>query len=73
MVDFRRVNPEEPQEGTTHEAVTTAAKKPKRFQCMRCDTRFARLEHLQRHERIRERCVFYIAMTRLTVEKPWVD
>ncbi|KMU81099.1 hypothetical protein CISG_02478 [Coccidioides immitis RMSCC 3703] len=28
------------------------AKKPRRFHCKRCDTRFSRLEHLQRHERI---------------------
>jgi uncharacterized Zn-finger protein len=27
--------------------------KPKRFQCPRCQRRFARLEHLQRHERTR--------------------
>jgi uncharacterized Zn-finger protein len=26
-------------------------KKPKRFQCHRCQRMFARLEHLQRHER----------------------
>ncbi|KAH7093622.1 hypothetical protein FB567DRAFT_177528 [Paraphoma chrysanthemicola] len=29
-----------------------AGKKEKRFQCEHCDRRFARLEHLQRHERI---------------------
>jgi transposase-like protein len=29
-------------------------KKPKRFLCHRCQRNFARLEHLQRHERIRE-------------------
>ncbi|KAH8807432.1 hypothetical protein F5884DRAFT_703514 [Xylogone sp. PMI_703] len=29
-----------------------AAKKTKRFQCKSCERRFARLEHLQRHERI---------------------
>ena len=28
--------------------------KPKRFQCGRCQRSFARLEHLQRHERTRE-------------------
>jgi uncharacterized Zn-finger protein len=30
--------------------------KPKRFQCARCLRRFARLEHLQRHERTRMLC-----------------
>jgi hypothetical protein len=29
-------------------------KKEKRFQCSHCQRLFARLEHLQRHERIRE-------------------
>jgi uncharacterized Zn-finger protein len=28
-------------------------KKPKRFQCKHCQRLFARLEHLQRHERTR--------------------
>jgi transposase-like protein len=28
--------------------------KEKRFQCTSCSRMFARLEHLQRHERIRE-------------------
>jgi uncharacterized Zn-finger protein len=30
------------------------AVKKKRFQCEHCSRLFARLEHLQRHERIRE-------------------
>jgi uncharacterized Zn-finger protein len=30
------------------------AEKKKRFQCEHCSRLFARLEHLQRHERIRE-------------------
>ncbi|EER37353.1 conserved hypothetical protein [Histoplasma capsulatum var. duboisii H88] len=50
MLDPPTAKHEEPQEGTIGE--TAATKKPKRFQCMRCETRFARLEHLQRHERI---------------------
>lgn len=29
-------------------------KKPKKFLCRRCQRTFARLEHLQRHERIRK-------------------
>jgi len=33
---------------------TQAGKKKKRFQCPDCDRLFARLEHLQRHERIRK-------------------
>ena len=37
------------------EAQAQAGKK-KRFQCEHCSRLFARLEHLQRHERIRE-CV----------------
>lgn len=28
--------------------------KEKRFECSHCQRRFARLEHLQRHDRIRE-------------------
>lgn len=31
-----------------------AGKKEKRFQCPHCQRLFARLEHLQRHERIRK-------------------
>ncbi|PGH02515.1 hypothetical protein AJ79_07628 [Helicocarpus griseus UAMH5409] len=52
MVDTPIANQEEPppQEETTPRKPAT--KKPKRFQCTRCETRFARLEHLQRHERI---------------------
>jgi uncharacterized Zn-finger protein len=33
---------------------TDIAGKKKRFQCEHCSRLFARLEHLQRHERIRE-------------------
>ncbi|KAL2381852.1 regulatory protein [Blastomyces gilchristii SLH14081] len=52
MLNHPTAKQEEPQEGTQREPAPTATKKPKRFQCMRCETRFARLEHLQRHERI---------------------
>ncbi|KAF4541915.1 uncharacterized protein LTHEOB_8069 [Lasiodiplodia theobromae] len=40
-------------EGTTagDEEARPTPKKPKRFQCRRCQRLFARLEHLQRHER----------------------
>ncbi|GME48651.1 Transcription factor [Neofusicoccum parvum] len=34
-----------------HDDARPAPKKPKRFQCRRCQRLFARLEHLQRHER----------------------
>lgn len=34
-------------------------KKEKRFQCPHCQRAFARLEHLQRHERIRKSCDSY--------------
>lgn len=37
-----------------HPAGSQVGKKEKRFQCEHCDRRFARLEHLQRHERIRK-------------------
>ncbi|EEH38536.2 C2H2 transcription factor (AmdA) [Paracoccidioides lutzii Pb01] len=49
MVDSPVASWEVPQEEKTPRDTGT---KPKRFQCMRCQTRFARLEHLQRHERI---------------------
>ncbi|CZR54234.1 related to C2H2 transcription factor (AmdA) [Phialocephala subalpina] len=39
-------------ETTTQEAAPATSKKPKRFLCKHCQRRFARLEHLQRHERI---------------------
>jgi uncharacterized Zn-finger protein len=39
---------------TTEPATQTQAGKKKRFQCGQCERLFARLEHLQRHERIRE-------------------
>lgn len=39
---------------TEHEEARPAPKKPKRFQCRRCQRLFARLEHLQRHERTRK-------------------
>lgn len=35
-------------------APVKAGKKEKRFQCPHCQRIFARLEHLQRHERIRK-------------------
>ncbi|RFU25130.1 hypothetical protein B7463_g11208, partial [Scytalidium lignicola] len=35
-----------------YEQTSALAKKTKRFQCRNCQRRFARLEHLQRHERI---------------------
>lgn len=35
------------------ETAQASGKKPKRFLCHRCQRNFARLEHLQRHERIR--------------------
>lgn len=35
-------------------APSSAGKKEKRFSCIHCGRNFARLEHLQRHERIRE-------------------
>lgn len=43
-------------EGTTagDEEARPTPKKPKRFQCRRCQRLFARLEHLQRHERTRK-------------------
>ncbi|KLJ11460.1 hypothetical protein EMPG_13349 [Blastomyces silverae] len=52
MLNHPTAKQEEPQEGTPGEPAPTVTKKPKRFQCTRCETRFARLEHLQRHERI---------------------
>ncbi|WEW61742.1 hypothetical protein PRK78_007236 [Emydomyces testavorans] len=65
MVDGKPINGHEepsreavphPNSGSTavnDASETVSAKKPKRFQCKRCETRFSRLEHLQRHERIR--------------------
>ncbi|PGH21635.1 hypothetical protein AJ80_03068 [Polytolypa hystricis UAMH7299] len=46
--------PQEPREEQQSSSSGAAAsnKKPRRFLCTRCDTRFARLENLQRHERI---------------------
>jgi hypothetical protein len=38
---------------TGQETSQKTGKKPKRFLCHRCQRNFARLEHLQRHERIR--------------------
>ncbi|OJD25028.1 hypothetical protein ACJ73_03608 [Blastomyces percursus] len=52
MLSHPTAKQEEPQGRTQGEPAPTTTKKPKRFQCMRCETRFARLEHLQRHERI---------------------
>lgn len=42
-------------------------KKPKRFQCQHCQRFFARLEHLQRHERTRESTVPLLFGSELTV------
>jgi hypothetical protein len=41
-------------EATEEAPPTQQGKKEKRFQCPNCQRAFARLEHLQRHERIRE-------------------
>lgn len=41
-------------ESSTAAEQSPAGKKEKRFQCSHCQRMFARLEHLQRHERIRE-------------------
>lgn len=40
--------------GTMAEQSPPLGKKEKRFQCQHCQRLFARLEHLQRHERIRK-------------------
>ena len=37
-----------------HDEDQPPPKKPKRFQCIRCQRFFGRLEHLQRHERTRK-------------------
>ena len=39
---------------TEHTPPAPVGKKEKRFECSHCQRLFARLEHLQRHERIRE-------------------
>jgi len=44
--------------------------KEKRFQCTACSRMFARLEHLQRHERIREWLVTVLRML-LTLPRQW--
>ncbi|ORY14062.1 hypothetical protein BCR34DRAFT_246071 [Clohesyomyces aquaticus] len=40
------------ESSTTTEQAPSSGKKEKRFQCQHCQRLFARLEHLQRHERI---------------------
>jgi transposase-like protein len=44
--------------------------KEKRFQCTSCSRMFARLEHLQRHERIREWLVDVLCLL-LTHPRQW--
>lgn len=52
MVESVSESGQGPQELLSEQSKET--KKNKRFLCKRCQTRFARLEHLQRHERIRK-------------------
>jgi len=44
------------ESSTGTETAPPVGKKEKRFQCQHCQRLFARLEHLQRHERIRKYC-----------------
>lgn len=58
---FLATNPKSPPHMSTvmpsgdvsSEVVVRPPKKPRRFECPRCQRQFSRLEHLQRHDRTR--------------------